>query len=89
MKRNKKVLLSEQIKTILLFLSVVIMMMLFIYNVWVNLFAKDDETRRQEREREERRIQREEWLKNMESRVLHYARPLVISKEALNWGLLL
>ncbi|WP_259652955.1 hypothetical protein [Bacillus paranthracis] len=42
------------------------MMMLFIYNVWSNLFAKDDETIRQEREREERRIQREEWLKNME-----------------------
>ncbi|WP_277998029.1 hypothetical protein [Bacillus sp. RZ2MS9] len=41
-------------------------MMLFIYNVWNNLFAKSDETIRQEQEREERRIQREEWLKNME-----------------------
>ncbi|MEM5663386.1 hypothetical protein AAHB94_03815 [Bacillus toyonensis] len=50
---------------ILLFLSVVIMMMLFMYQVWVNLFAKDDETIRQEHEREERRIQREEWLKDM------------------------
>ncbi|WP_268761640.1 hypothetical protein [Bacillus sp. GZT] len=40
-------------------------MMLFIYNVWNNLFAKDDETIRQEHEREERRIQREEWLKDM------------------------
>ncbi|WP_255292166.1 hypothetical protein [Bacillus thuringiensis] len=42
------------------------MMMLFIYNVWDNLFNKDAETKRIEREREERRIQREEWLKDME-----------------------
>ncbi|PED17649.1 hypothetical protein CON63_24690 [Bacillus toyonensis] len=53
----------ERIKLILLFLSVGIMMMLFIYlfiyNVWVNLFAKDSETIRMEHEREE-------WLKNME-----------------------
>lgn len=40
-------------------------MMMFIYNVWNNLFAKDDETKRIEREWEEHRIQREEWLKNM------------------------
>ncbi|GCF75086.1 TPA: hypothetical protein ACGW7B_005658 [Bacillus nitratireducens] len=66
MKRNKKVLISERTKLILLFLSVVIMMMLFIYQVWANLFAKDDETIRMEKEREERRIEREEWLKNME-----------------------
>ncbi|PEF36071.1 hypothetical protein CON72_17150 [Bacillus wiedmannii] len=66
MKRNRKILISERIKLILLFLSVVIMMMLFIYNVWVNLFAKSDETKRIEREREERRIEREAWLKNME-----------------------
>ncbi|HHK5547676.1 TPA: hypothetical protein ACQUHN_004150 [Bacillus thuringiensis] len=58
--------MKSRIKMILLFLSVGIMMMLFIYNVWVNLFAKDDETKRIEHEREERRIQREEWLKNME-----------------------
>ncbi|PGJ00546.1 hypothetical protein CN898_05185 [Bacillus thuringiensis] len=58
--------MSERTKTILLFLSVIIMMMLFIYNVWDNLFNKDAETKRIEREREERRIQREEWLKDME-----------------------
>ncbi|KWU54618.1 hypothetical protein AWW71_02935 [Bacillus cereus] len=58
--------MSEKTELILLFLSVVIMMMLFIYQVWNNLFAKDDETKKMEREREERRIQREEWLKNME-----------------------
>ncbi|PFX63058.1 hypothetical protein COL36_06535 [Bacillus wiedmannii] len=58
--------MSERTKLILLFLSVVIMMMLFIYNVWDNLFNKDYETIRIEREREERRIHREEWLKNME-----------------------
>ncbi|OOR68496.1 hypothetical protein BLW98_10595 [Bacillus mycoides] len=66
MKRNRKILISERIKLILLFLSVAIMMMMFIYNVWNNLFAKSDETKRIEREREERRIEREEWLKNME-----------------------
>ncbi|GIX59821.1 hypothetical protein BPADB04_48510 [Bacillus paranthracis] len=66
MKWNRKIRISERTELILIFLSVVIMMMLFIYNVWSNLFAKDDETIRQEREREERRIQREEWLKNME-----------------------
>ncbi|MGE6309387.1 hypothetical protein ACQKD6_02655 [Bacillus cereus] len=65
MKRNKKILISERTKTILLFLSVVIMMMMFIYNVWVNLFAKSDETIRQEHEREERRIERMEMIKNM------------------------
>ncbi|KYZ68037.1 hypothetical protein A3782_17665 [Bacillus sp. GZT] len=57
--------MSERTELVLIFLSVVIMMMLFIYNVWNNLFAKDDETIRQEHEREERRIQREEWLKDM------------------------
>ncbi|WP_255286946.1 hypothetical protein [Bacillus toyonensis] len=41
-------------------------MMMFIYNVYNNLFAKDGETKWIEREREERRIQREEWLKDME-----------------------
>ncbi|AJH62632.1 hypothetical protein FOC75_04460 [Bacillus cereus] len=66
MKRNRKIRISEKTELILLFLSVVIMMMLFIYQVWNNLFAKDDETKKMEREREERRIQREEWLKNME-----------------------
>lgn len=66
MKRNRKIRISERTQLILIFLSVVIMMMLFIYNVWNNLFAKDDETIRQEHEREERRIQREKWLKNIE-----------------------
>ncbi|PET04393.1 hypothetical protein CN505_15880 [Bacillus cereus] len=66
MKWNKRVLISERTKTILLFLSVVIMMMMFIYQVWNNLFAKSDETKKIEREREERRIEREAWLKNME-----------------------
>ncbi|OQR58351.1 hypothetical protein CDB3_03300 [Bacillus sp. CDB3] len=58
--------MSERTKTILLFLSVILLMMLFMYQVYNNLFAKDDETIWIEREREERRIQREEWLKNME-----------------------
>ncbi|HFU6601355.1 TPA: hypothetical protein ACGPFX_000885 [Bacillus pacificus] len=58
--------MKSRIELILLFLSVVIMMMLFMYQIYNNLFAKDDDTIRIEQEREERRIQREEWLKNME-----------------------
>ncbi|PER41041.1 hypothetical protein CN479_06460 [Bacillus thuringiensis] len=62
----KKQVDFERVKTILLFLSVGIMMMLFMYQIYNNLFYKDAETKRIEREREEKRIQREEWLKNME-----------------------
>ncbi|MEG7862444.1 MULTISPECIES: hypothetical protein [Bacillus cereus group] len=58
--------MKSRIELILLFLSVGIMMVLFMYQVYNNLFAKDDETIRIEREREERRIEREAWLKNME-----------------------
>ncbi|MEM4856428.1 hypothetical protein AAF888_00925 [Bacillus thuringiensis] len=58
--------MKSRIELILLFLSVVIMMMLFMYQIYNNLFAKDENTIRIEQEREERRIQREEWLKNME-----------------------
>lgn len=58
--------MKSRIELILLFLSVVIMMMLFMYQIYNNLFAKDENTIRMEHEREERRIQREEWLKNME-----------------------
>lgn len=58
--------MKSRIELILLFLSVGIMMMLFMYQVYNNLFYKDVETKRIEKEREERRIQREEWLKNME-----------------------
>ncbi|WP_233152551.1 hypothetical protein [Bacillus mycoides] len=63
--------MSERTKTILLFLSVVIMMMLFIYQVWNNLFAKSDETKRIEREREERRIERMEMIKEYEKKGLY------------------
>lgn len=59
------VTMKERIKLILLYLSVVIMMMLFMYQVYNNLFAKDDETIRMEKEREERRIQRQEMIKNI------------------------
>ncbi|WP_075308549.1 hypothetical protein [Bacillus wiedmannii] len=62
----KKTIDFERVKTILLFISVVIMMTWFGMTVWGDLFHKDDETIRQEQEREERRLQREEWLKNME-----------------------
>ncbi|PGQ40307.1 hypothetical protein COA19_12380 [Bacillus thuringiensis] len=58
--------MKSRIESILLFLSVILLMMLFMYQVWDNLFHKDAETIRQEHEREERRIEREEWLKNME-----------------------
>ncbi|PFP91700.1 hypothetical protein COK06_22970 [Bacillus cereus] len=56
----------ERVKTILLFMSVVIMMLMFAMNVWNNLFYKDDETIRQEKEREERRIQRMEMIRGIE-----------------------
>ncbi|MDA2042116.1 hypothetical protein PDN33_05815 [Bacillus cereus] len=56
----------ERVKTILLFVSVIIMMGMFIYTVWGDLFHKDDETIRQEQEQEERRKAREEMIKNME-----------------------
>ncbi|MGG5736695.1 hypothetical protein [Bacillus cereus group sp. IBL03679] len=56
----------DRVKTILLFVSVIIMMLMFAMTVWDDLFHKDDETIRMEKEGEERRIQREEWLKNME-----------------------
>ncbi|TXR78306.1 hypothetical protein [Bacillus sp. BF9-10] len=58
--------MRERIETILLFVSVVIMMMLFMYQVYNNLFAKDNETIRREKEREERRLQRLEMIKDME-----------------------
>ncbi|MGR9593667.1 hypothetical protein [Bacillus thuringiensis] len=64
----KKPVDFERVKTILLFVSVIIMMVMFAMTVWDDLFHKDDETIRQEQEqeREERRLQREEWMKNME-----------------------
>ncbi|PHD29914.1 hypothetical protein COF58_01045 [Bacillus wiedmannii] len=58
--------MNERTQTILLFVSVIIMMLMFAMTVWGDLFHKDDETIRQEQEREERRIEREAWLKNME-----------------------
>ena len=57
--------MKSRIELILLFLSVVIMMMLFMYQIYNNLFAKDENTIRIEREREERRIQREKKIKDM------------------------
>lgn len=58
--------MRDRVKTILLFVSVTIMMLMCAMTVWDDLFHKDDETIRMEKEREERRIQREKWLKNME-----------------------
>ncbi|PFA06415.1 hypothetical protein CN379_15215 [Bacillus thuringiensis] len=58
--------MRERIETILLFIAVIIMMAWFTMTVWCDLFHKDDKTIRQEQEREERRIEREAWLKNME-----------------------
>ncbi|AXY08355.1 hypothetical protein CUC43_16770 [Bacillus thuringiensis LM1212] len=55
----------ERVKTILLFVSVIIMMLMFAITVWDDLFHKDDETIRQEQEREARRIERKEMLKDM------------------------
>lgn len=57
--------MRERIETILLFVSVVIMMITFTMMVWDDLFNKDAETIRQEQEREARRLQRQETIKNM------------------------
>ncbi len=43
----KKPVDFERVKTILLFVSVVIMMIMFAMTVWGDLFHKDDETIRQ------------------------------------------
>lgn len=65
MKRIKKILISEKVQMILLFVSVIIMMLMFTMTVWDNLFHKDDETIRQEQEREARRLQRLEMIKDI------------------------
>lgn len=57
--------MRERIKTILLFVSVIIMMVMFAVTVWGDLFHKDDETIRQEQEREARRIERLEMIKDI------------------------
>lgn len=57
--------MRERIETILLFVSVIVMMAWFVITVWNDLFPKDDETIRQEQEREARRIERKEMLKDM------------------------
>ncbi|PEN68508.1 hypothetical protein [Bacillus wiedmannii] len=61
----------ERVKTILLFVSVVIMLITFTMMVWGDLFHKDDETIRQEQEREARRLQREEMIKEYEKKGLY------------------
>ncbi|HFK1517138.1 TPA: hypothetical protein ACGXMA_002983 [Bacillus cereus] len=63
--------MKSRIELILLFLSVGIMMMLFMYQVYNNLFAKDDGTKRIEREREERRIERQGMIKEYEKKGLY------------------
>ncbi|MED1038650.1 hypothetical protein P4T62_08165 [Bacillus mycoides] len=61
----KKTVNFERIKTILLFVSVIVMMIMVAMTVWDDLFHKDDETIRHEQEREARRQQRQEMIKNM------------------------
>ncbi|PFJ81429.1 hypothetical protein COI95_08665 [Bacillus cereus] len=58
--------MKERIKMILLFVSVIIMMLMFAMTVWGDLFHKDDEAIRQEQEREARRLERLEIIKGME-----------------------
>lgn len=57
--------MRERIKTILLFVSVIIMMVMFAVTVWGDLFYKDDETIKQEQEREARRLERLEMIKDI------------------------
>ncbi|PGW18555.1 hypothetical protein COD90_07905 [Bacillus cereus] len=63
--------MKSRIETILLFVSVVIMMITFTMMVWGDLFHKDDETIRQEQEREARRIERMEMIKEYEMKGLY------------------
>lgn len=56
--------MREGIETILLFVAVVIMLVTFTVTVWDDLFHKDSETIRQEREA--RRIDRMEMIKDIE-----------------------
>lgn len=61
----KKPIDFENVKTILLFVSVIIMMLMFAVTVWDDLFHKNSEIIRQEQEREARRLERMEMIKNM------------------------
>lgn len=61
----KKPIDFERVKTILLFASVIIMMAWFVVTMWGDLFHKDTETIRQEQEREARRLQRLEMIKDI------------------------
>lgn len=58
--------MRERIETILLLMSVVIMMAWFIHTVWSDLLHKDADTIRQEQERETRRLERMEMIKDIE-----------------------
>ncbi|MBE5096467.1 hypothetical protein [Bacillus thuringiensis] len=61
----KKPVDVERVKTILLFVSVIIMMAWFTMTVWDDLFHKDVQTIKQEQEREARRLERMEMIKDM------------------------
>lgn len=63
--------MRKRIETILLFVSVVIMMITFTMMVWDDLFHKDDDTIRIEQEREARRIERMEMIKEYEMKGLY------------------
>ncbi|PGC57714.1 hypothetical protein [Bacillus wiedmannii] len=63
--------MKSRIETILLFVSVIIMMAWFAMTVWGDLFHKDDNTIRIEKEREERRLQRQEMIKEYEKKGLY------------------
>ncbi|PGV58357.1 hypothetical protein COD94_24185 [Bacillus cereus] len=57
--------MKERTQTILLFVSVIIMMIMFTMTVWDDLFHKDSETIRKEQEREARRIEHMEMIKDI------------------------
>ncbi|MED3578335.1 hypothetical protein P4501_11380 [Bacillus thuringiensis] len=52
-------------------MAVIIMMAWFVMTVWGDLFYKDRETIRQEQERETRRIERQEMIKEYEKKGLY------------------
>lgn len=57
--------MRERIETIFLFVAVIIMIAWFTVTVWGDLFHKNDDTIRQEQEREARRIERMEMIKDL------------------------
>lgn len=65
MKRIKKILASEKTQMISLSVAVIAMMMVWILNIYVNTFPKDEKLEKQYEKIEEMRKKRAEMFKDM------------------------